>query len=205
LARQREFNMGQKAIIPALIGGAAIAASGGLATPLVAGEAAAGGGAGAAGLLGTTATGAAASAVAPTVAAETAGNFMTPYAAETLGGMQAVPTMTAEVAPATGLVNTAATEGGLGGANSSAIANGTWDTRLANLKDFAGKYGTVDNTIGAAKLMAAMPANTNKPPQSSATVKAASQMQQAQTAGLLESYGDPSQYTPKKQRFTLLG
>ena len=205
--------MGSKAIIPALIGGAAIAATGGLATPAVAGAAGADtlGTAGAAGLLGGTGVGAATSAVAPVVAesipmAATGlpeigmANSFNPITGEALAS---TAPSAESVAPS--LLTKSAAEGGMGAANSGAVANGTWDTRLANLKDMAGKYGTVDNTIGAAKLMAAMPANTNKPPQSSASVKAASQMQQALTAGLLDNYGDPSKYLPPKTRFSLLG
>ena len=205
--------MGSKAIIPAALGVGAIIASGGLAAPAVAGAAASGGAAaGATGLLGAEALGGAAAAsttgavAAPIAEGAVAGNFMTPYAAETLGGMQAIPTATAAAEPASaGLLDTTVANGGLDAANSGAVANGTWDTRLAGLKDMAGKYGTVDNTIGAAKLMAAMPTNQNRPQASSASPTPAKQMEKALTAGLLDSYGDPSQYTPKKQRFSLLG
>lgn len=78
-------------------------------------------------------------------------------------------------------------------------------TPTSTLGDMFNKYGTVDNTIGAAKMMATMPTNQNHPQASSATPTAAKQMQQALTAGLLDSYGNPEQYTPKKQRYSLLG
>ena len=78
-------------------------------------------------------------------------------------------------------------------------------TGTTPIADALSKYGTVDNTIGAAKLMAAMPANQNHVQASSASPTPAKQMEQALTAGLLDSYGNPDQYLPKKQRYSLLG
>lgn len=73
------------------------------------------------------------------------------------------------------------------------------------IADMVSKYGTVDNVMGAGKIMAAMPTNQNHPQASSASPTPAKQMEQALTAGLLDSYGNPDQYLPKKQRYSLLG
>ena len=66
------------------------------------------------------------------------------------------------------------------------------------------KYGTVDNLAGAAKMYEAMPKNKQGvPPQSSASVIKASQLQDSPLAGLLNGSNNMADY--KKPYFTLLG
>jgi hypothetical protein len=66
------------------------------------------------------------------------------------------------------------------------------------------KYGTVDNLAGAAKMYEAMPKNKQGvPPQSSASIIKASQLQEAPLAGLLNASNNMTDY--KKPYFTLLG
>jgi hypothetical protein len=176
--------MGSKAIIPALVGGAAIAATGGAAAPAVLGAETAGTGAAAGGL-----------------GAGLGEGLLADSSLAGVGGLSSI----AGGGSAMGALDGASMAGTLGASDAVLptmdLANSTGITS-PSLMDMLKKYGTPDNTLGAAKLMASMPQKQQgQPPQSSASVKQATQMQQALTSGLLDQYSAPV----KRKLFSLLG
>jgi hypothetical protein len=83
------------------------------------------------------------------------------------------------------------------------LSNSTGGITEPSLLDKLKALGSVDNTIGAAKLMASMPprAQGQAPQAQSAPMKAATEMKQALTAGLLDNYSQPV----RRKNFSLLG
>jgi hypothetical protein len=164
---------------------------------------------GAGGLLGATgAAGSGASLAVPTIAeGAVAANTMIPYSAEigmanSFNPITGAPIATEASSFAPAMFSNAPSAGGLTALNSGVAAPATFDTMFAGAKDFATKYGTIDNLKGAAQV-----ANMYQPTPMQAAPSGSIKVGEAPTGDIydeLRKYG----YTLPKRRetnFSLLG
>jgi hypothetical protein len=164
---------------------------------------------GAGGLLGATGSaGTGASLAVPTLAeGSLAANTMIPYSAEigmanSFNPITGAPIATEASSFAPAMFTNAPSAGGLTALNSGVAAPATFDTMFAGAKDFATKYGTIDNLKGAAQV-----ANMYQPTPLQAAPSGSIKVGQAPTGDIydeLRKYG----YTLPKRRetnFSLLG
>jgi hypothetical protein len=196
----------------AALGGAMGGATGGLMNSAGGIGGAAGGvtsSQGAQGLLGATgAAGTGASLAVPTIAeGAVAANTMIPYSAEigmanSFNPITGAPIATEASSFAPAMFSNAPSAGGLTALNSGVAAPATFDTMFAGAKDFATKYGTIDNLKGAAQV-----ANMYQPTPLQAAPSGSIKVGEAPTGDIydeLRKYG----YTLPKRRetnFSLLG
>jgi hypothetical protein len=196
----------------AALGGAMGGATGGLMNAAGGIGGAAGGvtsSQGAQGLLGATgAAGTGASLAVPTIAeGAVAANTMIPYSAEigmanSFNPITGAPIATEASSFAPAMFSNAPSAGGLTALNSGVAAPATFDTMFAGAKDFATKYGTIDNLKGAAQV-----ANMYQPTPLQAAPSGSIKVGEAPTGDIydeLRKYG----YTLPKRRetnFSLLG
>ena len=188
------------------LGGATGGLMGGAGTAATAGTASS---QGASGLLGATgAAGTSASLAVPTIAeGAVAANTMIPYSAEigmanSFNPITGAPIATEASSFAPAMFSNAPMEGGLSALNSGVPAAGTFDTMFGGVKDFANKYGTIDNLTGAAQV-----ASMYQPTPLQAAPSGSIKVGEAPTGDIydeLRKYG----YTLPKRRetnFSLLG
>jgi hypothetical protein len=187
------------------LGGATGGLMGGAGTAATAGTASS---QGASGLLGATGAAGTSASLAPSIAeGAVAANTMIPYSAEigmanSFNPITGAPIATEASSFAPAMFSNAPMEGGMAALNSGVPAAGTFDTMFGNVKDFANKYGTIDNVTGAAQI-ASMYQPTPLQSAPSGTIKVG----QAPTGDIydaLRQYG----YTMPKRRetnFSLIG
>ena len=163
---------------------------------------------GAGGLLGAGGAANSASLAVPTLAeGSLAANTMIPYSAEigmanSFNPVTGAPIATEASSFAPAMFSNAPSAGGLTALNSGVAAPATFDTMFGGVKDFANKYGTIDNLKGAAQV-----ANMYQPTPLQAAPSGSIKVGQAPTGDIydeLRKYG----YTLPKRRetnFSLIG
>jgi len=194
--------------------GAAAGAGGGVATGAT-GAAGTGLSQGAGGLLGATgAAGSGASLAVPTIAeGAVAGNMMPAFEAplgmfnnaSMLTGEQLAtsPLLSSTVASsAPSMFTNAVGAGGLSALNSGVAAPATFDTMFAGAKDFATKYGTINNLKGAQ-----MVANQFQPTPMQAAPSGSIKVGQAPTGDIYDALRQAGYTMPKRREtnFSLIG
>lgn len=196
----------------AALGGAMGGATGGLMNAAGGIGGAAGGvtsSQGAQGLLGATgAAGTGASLAVPTIAeGAVAANTMIPYSAEigmanSFNPITGAPIATEASSFAPAMFSNAPMEGGLSALNSGVPAAGTFDTMFGGVKDFANKYGTIDNLTGAAQI-----ASMYQPQPMQAAPAGRIEVGQAPTGAIYDALRQTGYTLPKRREtnFSLLG
>jgi hypothetical protein len=188
------------------LGGATGGLMGGAGTAATAGTASS---QGASGLLGATgAAGTGASLAVPTIAeGAVAANTMIPYSAEigmanSFNPVTGAPIATEASSFAPAMFSNAPMEGGMAALNSGVPAAGTFDTMFGNVKDFANKYGTINNLTGAAQV-----ASMYQPTPMQAAPSGRIEVGQAPTGAIYDELRKLGYAMPKRKEtnFSLLG
>ena len=187
------------------LGGATGGLMGGAGTAATAGTASS---QGASGLLGATGAAGTSASLAPSIAeGAVAANTMIPYSAEigmanSFNPITGAPIATEASSFAPAMFSNAPMEGGMAALNSGVPAAGTFDTMFGNVKDFANKYGTIDNLAGAAQV-----ANMYQPTPMQSAPSGRIEVGQAPTGAIYDELRKLGYAMPKRKEtnFSLLG